>query len=94
MVGPRFSSSPQYKEFSDFAKPRAAIAVTECGVNGKIHLLKLGQGDQKAADYVKLNPTARIPTLISGMPLSVRSSVRLICGVNRSISASLRGYWR
>ena len=27
---------------------RAAIAVNECGVSCKIHVLNLGQGDQKA----------------------------------------------
>src|SRR6266566_2755159 len=43
---------------------RAAIAVNECGVLCEIHVLNLGQGDQKAADYLKINPTARIPTLI------------------------------
>ncbi len=42
---------------------RAAIAVNECGVSCNIHVLDLGQGDQKAADYLKINPTARIPTL-------------------------------
>ena len=58
---------------------RAAIAVNECGVSCKIHVLNLGQGDQKAADYVKINPTARIPTLIDpegpgGRPLTVSQS--------------------
>ena len=43
---------------------RAAIAVNECGASCKIHVLNLGQGEQRAADYVKINPTARIPTLI------------------------------
>src|SRR5438477_698302 len=55
---------------------RAAIAVNECGVPCKIHVLNLGQGDQKATDYLKINPTARIPTLIDpdgpgGKPLTV-----------------------
>src|ERR1700688_3062275 len=41
--------------------------------------VNLGQGDQKAADYVKINPTARIPTLIDpegpgGKPLTVTQS--------------------
>ena len=27
---------------------RAAIAVNECGVSCKVHVLNLGQGDQKA----------------------------------------------
>ena len=39
---------------------RAAIAVNECGVACKIHVLNLGQGDQKNPDYTKINPTARI----------------------------------
>jgi GST-like protein len=43
---------------------RAAIAVNECGVACKIHVLNLAQGDQKKPDYLKLNPTGRIPTLI------------------------------
>ena len=42
-------------------------------------MLNLGQGDQKAADYLKINPTARIPTLIDpdgpgGKPLTVTQS--------------------
>ncbi len=58
---------------------RAAIAVNECGVPCKIHVLNLGQGDQKNPDYMKLNPTARIPTLIDpegpgGKPLTVTQS--------------------
>jgi len=58
---------------------RAAIAVNECGVSCQIQVLNLGQGDQKAADYLKINPTARIPTLIDpegpdGKPLTVIQS--------------------
>ena len=34
---------------------RAAIAVNECGVSCKIHVLNLGQGEQKAADYAPTN---------------------------------------
>src|SRR5207302_10896234 len=43
---------------------RAAIAVNECGVTCSIHVLKLAQGDQKKTEYLKINPTGRIPTLI------------------------------
>jgi GSH-dependent disulfide-bond oxidoreductase len=58
---------------------RAAIALNECGVNCNIHVLNLGRGDQKAADYLKLNSTGRIPTLIDpdgpgGKPLTVTQS--------------------
>src|SRR5437763_6954910 len=43
---------------------RAAIAVNECGVTCSIHVLNLAQGDQKKPEYLKINPTGRIPTLI------------------------------
>ena len=54
---------------------RAAIAVNECGVQCTMHVLNLAQGDQKKPDYLKINPTARIPTLIDpdgpgGKPLT------------------------
>src|SRR5215469_4577377 len=52
---------------------RAAIAVNECGVPCTMHVLNLRQDDQKKPDYVKINPTARIPTLIDpdGQPLTL-----------------------
>jgi GST-like protein len=58
---------------------RAAIAVNECGVSCKIHVLNLGQGDQKKPEYLKINSTARIPTLIDpegpdGKPLTLIQS--------------------
>ena len=58
---------------------RAAIAVNECGLSCGIHVLNLAQGDQKAPDYLKLNPTGRIPTLIDpqgpgGKPLTLIQS--------------------
>jgi GST-like protein len=58
---------------------RAAIAVNECGVTCKIHVLNLAQGDQKKPDYLKINPTGRIPTLIDpqgpdGKPLTLIQS--------------------
>ena len=43
---------------------RAAIAVNECGATCRIHVLNLAQGDQKKPEYLKINPTGRIPTLI------------------------------
>src|ERR1700732_3732133 len=58
---------------------RAAIAINECGVTCKIHVLNLAQGDQKKPDYLKINPTGRIPTLIDpqgpdGKPLTLIQS--------------------
>src|SRR5215831_13125548 len=58
---------------------RGAIAVNECDVPCTIHVLNLAQGDQKKPDYLKINPTARIPTLIDpdgpgGQPLTLIQS--------------------
>ena len=58
---------------------RGAIAVNECDVPCTIHVLNLAQGDQKKPDYLKINPTARIPTLIDpdgpgGKPLTLIQS--------------------
>src|SRR5215831_2475492 len=58
---------------------RAAIAVNECGVRCTMHVLNLAQGDQRKSDYLKINPTARIPTLIDpdgpgGKPLTLIQS--------------------
>ena len=58
---------------------RGAIAVNETGVPCRIHVLNLGQNDQKAAAYLKINPTGRIPALIDpdgpgGKPITVIQS--------------------
>ena len=60
---------------------RAAIAVNECGVPCTMYVLNLAQGDQRKPDYLKINPTARIPTLIDpdgpgGKPLTPSSPGR------------------
>ena len=58
---------------------RAAIAVNEFGVPCTMDVLNLAQGDQKKPDYLNINPTARIPTLIDpdgpgGEPLTLIQS--------------------
>ena len=58
---------------------RGAIAVNECDVPCTMHVLNLAQGDQRKPDYLKINPTARIPTLIDpdgpgGQPLTLIQS--------------------
>jgi len=58
---------------------RGAIAVNECDVPCTMHVLNLAQGDQKKPDYLKVNPTARIPTLVDpdgpgGKPLTLIQS--------------------
>jgi GSH-dependent disulfide-bond oxidoreductase len=43
---------------------RAAIALAECGLPHRVHLLDLRKGDQRAADFLKLNPNGAIPVLV------------------------------
>src|SRR6202158_6403453 len=87
MVSPRVSSDQHQQARRQMElytagtgnRQRAAIPVNECGVPCKIHVLNLGQGDQKKPDYTKLNPTGRIPTLIDpdgpgGKPFTVTQS--------------------
>jgi GST-like protein len=43
---------------------KVSIALEELGLPYQVVALSLGAGEQKRADYVRLNPNARIPTLV------------------------------
>jgi GST-like protein len=43
---------------------RAAIALEESGVSYKPRKVTLARGEHRAAEYLQLNPTGRVPTLI------------------------------
>jgi GSH-dependent disulfide-bond oxidoreductase len=43
---------------------RAAIALAECGLPHRVHLLDLQRGDQHATDFLELNPKGTIPVLV------------------------------
>ncbi|MBI3516534.1 MAG: glutathione S-transferase family protein [Proteobacteria bacterium] len=43
---------------------RAAVALAESGLPYKLHKLDLAKGEAKAAEYMKLNPAAVIPTIV------------------------------
>lgn len=43
---------------------KVAIMLEELGVPYKLHPINLMKGDQKRAEYVKLNPNGRIPTIV------------------------------
>src|SRR5713101_2980531 len=58
---------------------RGAIAVNECGIPCTMHRLDLRAGEHQTPEYRKLNPSARIPTLIDpegpdGKPLILTQS--------------------
>ena len=61
---------------------RAAVMSEESGLPFKAHRLNLPAGDQKKPDYLKLNPSGRIPTLVdpqaAGGPLVLSQSVAII----------------
>ncbi len=43
---------------------KASIMLEELALPYTLHALKLGEGDQKKPDYLKLNPNGRIPTIV------------------------------
>lgn len=43
---------------------KVSIMLEELGLPYTVHALKLGEGDQKQPDYLKLNPNGRIPTIV------------------------------
>lgn len=58
---------------------KITIAAEELGLPYHLHLLSLSAGDQKAADFLKINPNARIPAIVDhsadvGGPVAVFES--------------------
>jgi len=43
---------------------RAAVALAECGLEHKVHKVDLTKGEQKAPEFLKLNPLGAIPVLV------------------------------
>ena len=43
---------------------KASIALEELGLLYTLHPIRLGEGDQKQPEYLKLNPNGRIPTIV------------------------------
>ena len=43
---------------------KVSITLEELGLPYTTHYIRLGQGDQKKAEYLKINPNGRIPTIV------------------------------
>ena len=43
---------------------KASIMVEECGLSYNLHPIDISKGEQFAPEYVKINPNAKIPTIV------------------------------
>jgi GSH-dependent disulfide-bond oxidoreductase len=43
---------------------RAAVALAECGLAFQAHRIDLAKGEQRSAEFLKLNPAGQIPVLV------------------------------
>ena len=62
---------------------RAAVALAECGLDFEPHKIDLAKGEQRSAEYLKLNPAGQIPVLVDhdgpgGKPLTLAQSGAII----------------
>lgn len=62
---------------------RAAIALAECGLDHRIHVLDLAKGEQHRPEFLKLNPNGAIPVLVDTdgpVTLAQSGAITLYCG--------------
>lgn len=62
---------------------RAVIALAECGLAHRIHLLDLEKGEQRHSGFLALNPSGAIPVLVDsdgpgGKPITVTQSGAIV----------------
>ena len=57
---------------------KVGIMLEECGLSYQTHLMRLGQGDQFASDFLNISPNAKMPAIVDhdvdGEPVSVFES--------------------
>jgi GST-like protein len=62
---------------------RASVALEECALPYKVHKIDLAKGEQRAPEFLKLNPAAQIPVIVDhdgpgGKPLTLCQSGAII----------------
>ena len=45
---------------------RASVALEECGLPYRVHAVDLAKGEQRSAEFLKLNPAGLIPVIVDG----------------------------
>src|SRR4030095_15929415 len=58
---------------------RAAIVLEECGLPYRVHKLDLMKGEQRTAEFLKINPAGAIPVIVDpdgpgGVPITLAQS--------------------
>jgi GSH-dependent disulfide-bond oxidoreductase len=62
---------------------RASVALEEAGLPYRVHKLDLAKGEQRSAEYLKINPAGMIPSLVDsegagGQPLIITQSGAIV----------------
>jgi GST-like protein len=62
---------------------RARIALEECGLPYKLHQVNLGKGEQKAPQFLAMNPNGQVPVIVDhdgpgGKPLTLSQSTAIL----------------
>jgi GST-like protein len=62
---------------------RASVALEECGLAYRAHRIDLAKGEQRGADFLRLNPAGQIPVMVDqdgpgGKPLTLAQSGAII----------------
>ena len=79
---------------------KASIALEELGLDYNVHTLDLGKGEQKDAEFLKINPNGRIPAIVDreagNFPVFESGAILLYLAekTGRLLPASATGRWQ
>lgn len=64
--------------YSTFNGKRVAIMLEETGLDYQTHIINLAKGEQRSAEFLGINPSGRIPTIIDDGLILTQSAAILI----------------